>query len=110
MKCEQYEELFTGWMNKELTPAERQELDQHLAGCPGCIEEFAAMQQVWDMMDKVKVPEPSANMRANFNMMLEDYKASEAKPNGLFDNIKNQWSQLWQWKQRWPMAYNLAIV
>jgi HEAT repeat protein len=110
MKCEQYEELFTGWMNNELTPAEREKLEQHLTDCDSCSAELAAMQQIWEIMDDVKAPEPSARMQTDFRAMLNDYKANEIGRKGLFSSIKDQLSKLWQLRQRWPLAYNLAII
>ncbi len=110
MKCEQYEELFAGWINGELTPAEREKLDQHLIGCAGCREELAAMQQIWDVMAEVKAPEPSANVRVKFQAMLDTYKESVQDQKSNWDGIKEQLSRLWQWQPRWPLAYSLAIL
>lgn len=110
MKCEQYEELFAGWLNNELKPAEREMLEQHLAGCPACKAELASMQRLWVLMDEVEVPEPSANMQADFRAMLNDYKAAEAGKKGSSTGIIEQLGWLWQWKQKWPLAYTLAIV
>jgi hypothetical protein len=109
MRCEQYEELFAGWLNNELKPAEKEMLEQHLAGCTACKAELASMQQLWAMMAEIEVPEPSANMHTDFRSMLNDYKASAAKKESA-DGIKGQLGRLLQWKQRWPVAYHLAIV
>ena len=110
MNCEQYEELFTGWMNKELSPAEHEKLEQHLEGCAGCREELATMKQMWEMMSEVETPEPSAHMRVKFQAMLDTYKDSVQEQRGIFDGIKEQLSRLWSGQPRWPLAYNLAIV
>ena len=110
MKCDKYEELFAGWLNNELKPAEKEKLEQHLNGCPACRVELASMQQLWAMMDEVEVPEPSVNMQADFRAMLNDYKTAEASKKGSSTGIKDQLSWLWQWKQKWPLDYNLAIV
>lgn len=110
MKCEQYEELFAGWLNNELKPAEKEMLEMHLAGCPACKAELASMQKLWVLMDEVEVPDPSANMQADFRAMLNDYKTAEAGKKGSSTGIMEQLSWLWQWKQKWPLAYTLAIV
>lgn len=110
MNCEQYEELFTGFMNKDLSPAEQVKLEQHLEGCGGCREELATMKQMWEMMGEVKAPEPSAHMRIKFQAMLDTYKDSVQEQWGLFDGIKEQLNRLWSGQPRWPLAYNLAIV
>jgi len=110
MKCEEYEALFAGWIDKELTPAEQTKLEQHLTDCAGCREELAAMQQLWDVMGEVKTPEPSDHMRVKFQAMLDTYKESVEDKKGSFAGIKDQLNRLWQWQPRWPLAYSLAIV
>lgn len=110
MKCEEYDGLLTGWLNNELTPADKKQLEQHLAGCAACREELAGMQKLWAMMDKVEVPEPSMHMRADFSAMLNDYKASLASKKGAAEGIKAQWSWLWDWQRKSPLAYTLVIV
>jgi HEAT repeat protein len=107
MKCEQYEELFTSWINKDITSAEREKLEQHLVTCPACREELAAMQQVWDMME---IPEPSTNMSIKFYAMLDTYKESVKKQKGLLSTLNDKLSSLWQWQPKLPLAYNFAIV
>jgi len=110
MKCEQYEELFAGWINNELKPAEKEMLEQHLTGCPACRAELANMQQLWTMMDEVEVPEPSANMKTDFSAMLNDFKTAEANKKGASTGIKEQLSWLWDWKQKWSLAFNLILI
>jgi len=110
MKCEQYENLFTDYINKQLTPADKLAFEQHLAGCPACAEELKAIQQVWTAMGELTVPEPSANMTARFDAMLANYKASVSHEASVWDKLKEQWLQLWQLQPRWPMAYNLAVM
>ena len=106
MKCEQYDMLFAGWIKNEITPAEREQLDKHLAECTACSEELAGMQQMWDMMDVVETPEPSAQLQVNFSSMLNDFKEKEARrfsPGKIIHEIR-------QWQLKWPMAFSIAIV
>lgn len=109
MKCEQYEELFAGWINNELKPAEREMLEQHLTGCPACRMELASMQQLWAIMGDIEVPEPSANMKTDFSTMLNEFKTSEANKKSI-PAIKGQFNWLWDWKQKWPLAFNLMLI
>ena len=108
--CEQYEELFAGWINNELKPAEKDKLEQHLNGCEACREELASMQQLWSMMDEVEVPDPSPKMQTDFRAMLNDFKTAEAGKKQVSPGLKEQLSWLLQWRQKWPMAYTFAIV
>jgi hypothetical protein len=110
MKCEQYEELFTGWIKKELKPAESEMLEQHLAGCSACREELAATRRMWADMDTVEVPEPSAHMQVRFQAMLDTYKETEADKNRFLRDLKDKLNNLWYWQPRLPMAYSLVIV
>src|ERR1700761_5012877 len=109
MKCEQYEEKLAGLLNNELSPAEREELDKHLATCPACREELAGMKEVWDMMEEMETPDPSAHMRVKFQAMLDTYKESVEEQKGG-RSIKEVWDRLWQWQPRWPLAYSLVII
>jgi hypothetical protein len=109
MKCDQYEELFTGWINKDLTSAERERLEQHLAGCAACREELAATQKTWEMMGALETPEPSANMRVKFQAMLETYKESVQDQQTSY-RIKDQLARLWHWQPRWTLAYSFVII
>jgi hypothetical protein len=110
MKCEQYEGLFAGFINNEITPADRKKLEEHLMGCAGCREELADMQKVWDLMDTAEVPEPSDHMRVKFYAMLDTYKDSAQEKRGALSSLGDKLISLWQWRSRWPLAYNLAIV
>jgi len=111
MKCAQYEELFSGWVDGSLTPAEREKMEQHLNSCAACREELADMQKVWDMMAVGETPEPSAHMKVKFQAMLDTYKDSVAdERNSLWQSITGLFNNLWERQRRWPLAYNLAIV
>ena len=110
MKCAQYEELFTSWVNKNITAAEREKLEQHLTGCAGCREELAAMQKVWDLMDVIDVPEPSAHMDVRFHAMLDTYKQSVQEQQGLLSRLNDKLNSLLHWQPRFPLAYSLAII
>ncbi len=110
MKCEEYEELFAGLIKGDLTPAEREKLEEHLIGCEGCREELASMQMVWDMMGVIETPEPSAHMKVKFQAMLDTYKESVDERKGLWHAIKEQFGQIRQMQARWPLAFTVAIV
>jgi hypothetical protein len=110
MKCEQYQDLFTAWADNQLNPSEKEKLEQHIAGCESCAAELQEMQSLWAMMGEVPAPEPSSHMRVKFNAMLDTYKESVADEKGAWDNIKEQFSRLWQLQPKWPFAYNIATV
>ena len=109
MKCEQYRDLFTGMLNNQLSPAEREQLNGHLAGCSDCALELTEMQTMWDLMGELPVPQPSANMRVKFDAMLNTYKEGTKDKRALSDFLKPL-RNLWNSQPQWPFAYNIALV
>jgi hypothetical protein len=109
MKCEKYEEKLIGWLNNDISPADRDELEKHLESCVDCREELAAMQPVWDMMGTIETPEPSAHMKVKFQAMLDTYKQSVQDQKSSWISVREQFSRLWNWQPRWTMAYSFVI-
>lgn len=88
MTCEHSKAQFTDWLNKDPADPERVRIDKHLAGCPECQEEFAASQQLWEMMGQLEVEVPTEKMRVNFNSMLSEYKETvKTKDRYSMDNL-----------------------
>jgi hypothetical protein len=110
MDCDKYKDLFTGWIDKDLPPAERLKLEQHLSDCKGCREELDAMKALWLDMGQIETPAPSEHMQVNFEAMLKLYKEEEAGKTGFLTGLKEKLNNLWQWQPRLPMAYNLIII
>src|SRR4051812_37859237 len=110
MDCEKYEVLFTGWINKDLPPAELLKLEQHLSACKSCREELAAMKELWMEMGTLETPAPSENIQVKFHAMLDTFKEDLADKNSLWAGINKKLNSLWQWQPRMPMAYSLVII
>jgi hypothetical protein len=110
MKCEEYQELFTDWLDDQLSATDRAVLERHIAECPACREELAVIQHAWDMMGEFKTPEPSADMKVNFQAMLDDYKESVTGQKSVWAGLKEQFATFWQLQSRWPLAYSLMIA
>lgn len=111
MNCENTKGQLTDWLNHNLSNADRSEVERHLVHCMHCQEEFAADKQIWDMMGQIEVPEPSHEMRVNFNAMLDTFKATENSDNQfslsrLLEKIRGvvipQWSI--------QLAFSLLLV
>src|SRR5471030_670554 len=105
MKCEDYQELFTDWLDNQLPTAERAKFEQHIDECPACREELAIIQHAWDMMGEFKAPEPSPAMKVNFQAMLNDYKESVQQQKSVWSNLKEQFDHFWHLQPSWPLAY-----
>jgi hypothetical protein len=110
MKCEQYQDLFTDYMNKQLTAAGLADLEQHVAGCDDCAHELAMLKNIWDQLGEVKAPEPSAHAKVRFQAMLDTYAASVTEKRNLWGEITDSWSRLWQLQPRWPLAYSIIVI
>ena len=74
MQCQKHKELLERWWNDQLTETERAALKAQLAECEDCQRELEGSRELWDLMGYMPVPEPSGEMQANFNAMLESYK------------------------------------
>jgi hypothetical protein len=110
MKCEQYQELFTDYMNKQLSTEAQTALEGHITGCDNCAQELAAMKELWDDLGGIETPEPSVNVKVRFYAMLDTYTASVAEKRGFWDKVSDGWNRLWQLQPRWPIAYSLIVV
>jgi hypothetical protein len=77
MQCQKHKELLERWWNDRLTEAERAGLEAQLSTCEDCRRELEGSRELWDLMGYMAVPEPSGEMQAQFNAMLESYKATE---------------------------------
>jgi hypothetical protein len=109
MKCEEYKERLADWHMGRLDTAEAAELVEHLNSCADCREALAATAFALDSINNLQAPEPSAQMKANFRVMLNDFKASEQKPvvdDGFWVRLKGFWVS----QPRFPLAYGLAIL
>jgi hypothetical protein len=77
MPCQKHNDLLERWWNDRLTEAGRAELEAQLSGCEDCRRELEGSRELWELMGFMPVPEPSGEMQAQFNAMLESYKVSE---------------------------------
>jgi D-ribose pyranose/furanose isomerase RbsD len=109
MKCEK-EEQITLWINNEMTEAERNVFEKHLAECPSCAQELKAEQQLWSMIGEMPAPQPSADMKVRFESMLEDYKSSHQPKANPFSQLVEKIKQLWSFQPGMQFAYTVVLV
>lgn len=58
MKCEEVHELLSAWLDGEVPPGLRRGLADHLAGCPLCEAEFAALRKLDAALGQLETPAP----------------------------------------------------
>jgi hypothetical protein len=109
MKCEN-EELITLRINNEMTEAERNAFEKHLAECPACAQELKAEQQLWGMIGEIPSPAPSADMKVRFQSMLEDYKTSHQPKTNPFSQLVEKMKGLWSFQPRMQFGYTVVLI
>ena len=58
MKCEELEPLVSGYVDGELPPDQRAQVEAHLAACESCRRELAAVEALKENLAMVKFKEP----------------------------------------------------
>ncbi|HKZ53016.1 MAG TPA: HEAT repeat domain-containing protein [Candidatus Acidoferrales bacterium] len=72
MDCKTAEEKLALHLYDELTPAERAELDAHLAACTGCADAAAELNRLRTVLDQRPRPEPSPDLLVRCRFQLEE--------------------------------------
>ncbi|MCC6537322.1 MAG: zf-HC2 domain-containing protein [Bryobacterales bacterium] len=78
LTCEQARERMAERWVDGIDEARRMELDAHVAGCAECREQAEELNALWHAMALMPEEEPSRRMRANFEHMLDAYRAGGA--------------------------------
>jgi len=59
MSCERFKPMLTGYLDGELDPAERAQVEQHLAGCEACARELEELTALKEELAMLRFKEPS---------------------------------------------------
>lgn len=81
MNCQRAREFFADLLDPRASATASADLaaaKAHLANCPDCQREFAALSQTLLALDQLPTPAPSVQLRRNFYAMLEEEKHSAA--------------------------------
>lgn len=103
MTCEDYKQRLPDLHTGRLTAAQKNELEQHLDSCAACREALAATVQILDHIGSLPDPEPSTKLKADFRVMLDDFKTAEARRASRL--------HLWQWllQPQWKLVYGFIL-
>lgn len=107
MKCDK--ESVTHWLSNQLTDAERQKFEAHLAECAACQQDVKEGTQVLTLLQQIDVPEPSADMEVRFQGILDDYKQTINKT-GSWNDFINHLRQLWTFQPKIQLAYSIVLL
>ena len=126
MECGFDKTLLTFYLDDQLTPDERDEVETHLAACESCRQELATSQHLRALMETMPAPEPPAGTLVRFNVMLDTFKAAEAQSAGVGDleparahvrpaqaktpGIVSRLKQLFAIQPGFAMAYSVLLV
>lgn len=88
MNCKRLQESFLDHQAGALSAADSAQIDAHLKSCATCQQEWTELQATLQQLDRLPVEEPSPRLRANFQMMLEEFRqaANEPSPFALMRN------------------------
>jgi hypothetical protein len=78
MNCTDARELFPALLDQRTPATAHLDARGHLASCPDCQREFAALTQTLAALDAMPTSPPSPRLRKNFYAMLEEEKNSAA--------------------------------
>lgn len=87
MNCKQIETHLIEYLDGNLSPVERTEIDAHAKSCTLCAERVQGFSNVFGMLDSWKEIEPSPS----FNLRLEQRLAAEAASRGWWRNFAARW-------------------
>ena len=80
MNCQRVQDNFIDYQDGTLPPDESAQLRAHLANCPTCQREWAALQEMTTRLDALPEAEPSDRLRENFYAMLDTHQREADAP------------------------------
>jgi hypothetical protein len=98
MICQRVREVFPELLDSRTAATAHLEARAHLANCPECQREFAALTRTVTALDTMSTPQPSASLRKNFYAMLEEEKHSAASVRTVAEREhRARRAVLWRW-------------
>lgn len=75
-------------------------------------EQFDDIEKtLWEQMGKLRVPEPSKDVKIRFHAMLDTFKAEEeAKKEGIFQTLLVRFKTLFAYKPAYNWAYAMILI
>ncbi len=80
MNCSRVQDSFIDYQDGSLPADESAALRAHLASCPTCQREWAALQEMTRKLDALPAAEPGPRLRENFYAMLETHQRAADAP------------------------------
>ncbi|MGQ9541330.1 MAG: anti-sigma factor family protein [Armatimonadota bacterium] len=64
MRCEQFEELISAYIEHSIAPPLAAKMEEHAERCPACRAQLQGVQSLWEMMAEAPRVEPPASLHA----------------------------------------------
>ena len=97
------------WLSGQLPEAEHAALATHLATCPACQREEAALRQLWHGLGSIATPEPGEQVRPRFYAMLAEFEA-ETRRETWTAKLQRLWQQLLAPGPALRLAYSILLL
>ena len=108
MRCDELTQRIADRLTGDLDERSLTALGEHLATCPGCAAEAAALEALWHGLDDA-APVPSARLRPRFEWMLE--RASENADRAIGVGEPRRHLPAWRsWRSGAVLALAAAIA
>lgn len=79
MKCEQYLEQLSPYVDNQLSSSEKGQLEAHLATCKKCAQELEALKKMINLCDQIEEPELPENFHQSLMERIAREKTTEIK-------------------------------
>jgi len=67
-------------------------------------------QQIWNLLDEIKTPEPDSNMEMRFQGMLDHYKQAELEKRNYWKDLWSNLILLFTVRPQVQLAYSLVLI
>jgi hypothetical protein len=97
MICQRAREVFPEMLDPRAPLTAASEARAHLASCPECQREFAALSRTAEALDALPEPQPSPRLRTNFHALLEAEKHAAKTPAATHSAESPRRAASWRW-------------
>jgi len=111
MTCDKVRDVFPELLDLRTPAPAQREARAHLAHCPDCQREFAALTRTAAALDAMPTPQPSPRLRKNFYAMLEEEKHSAVSVRAVAEREHHaRRASLWRWILAPALAGAIALI
>lgn len=90
MKCNDIQNQLIAYLDKQVSKEESIAIETHVTSCSDCKKELNELEQMFTVLSKEKIEQPSAKLRSNFEKLLAEEKAS-IEPKVISINRSTDW-------------------